>query len=136
MVLGAHGTVLGLPQDVSPCKPSFLSFLPLPLFLHLPPSFGTLVGMLNQSVDQFPVLREVTMGCQVMWMLWVWVAVERGGMGISVPPTHPLGCGACIMGCQTRFDVCMGCPPGCLVGVGTCLGATTDGGGAAALQQQ
>ena len=75
------------------------------------------------------------MGRQVMWMLRVWVVVERGGTGVSVLPTHPLGHGACITGCRTLFDACMG-PARVLVGAGTCLGATTDGGGAAALQQQ
>jgi hypothetical protein len=74
------------------------------------------------------------MRCRVMRMLRVWVVVEWGSMGISVPPICPLGRGVCVTGCRTQFDTCMGCPPGCLVGAGTCLGAATGGGGIAALQ--
>src|SRR5882762_459570 len=125
MVLGTHCAVLGLPWGVSPRKPSFLSFLPLPLFLHLPPSFGTLVGMSGRSFNRFLISREVTSGLQVMWVVLGLVVVDQGGTDVCVPPAHLLGCGVRILGCRTQFDTCGGCLPGCLVGAGTCLGATT-----------
>jgi hypothetical protein len=114
---------------VSPRVPSFLSPLPPPLLSQLPFfSSSTLTGILNRSFDQVLVSHEATMGCQC-WAPWVVVVVEWGSTDVSIPPTHPLGCGARIMGCRTWFDTCGGCLPGCLVVAGTCLGATADGGG-------
>jgi hypothetical protein len=55
---------------------------------------------------------------------------------VSTPPRHPLGHGACLLGCGIQLSMCVWCPPGCLVGAGTHSDAATIGGSATALQQQ